>query len=150
MSSVMYFCTFVQRAKSMCVFETKRLWGSSRHWHHVFCHCQAPSSTPTSWTTRTCGRLWSTTASHGWSTTVPSSAQLGKPTWLWRVLWTSPVSNFIQQELITMSQWVSCDAEIHVVFAPLRASQHPGHRCWARLAPFRAKHDRRLRPHVSP
>lgn len=33
---------------------------------------------------------------------------------------------------------------------PLRASQHPGHCGGARLASFRAQHDRCLRPHVSP
>ena len=45
----------------------------------------------TSWTTRTCERLWWITASPGWFTTAPSSAPSEKPTCLWRAQLTSPV-----------------------------------------------------------
>lgn len=63
-------------------------WEPIPHCSHLL---QVLSSLLISWTTRTCGRSWSTTASRGCSTTAPCSAPWERPTCPWPGLSTSLV-----------------------------------------------------------
>lgn len=121
---------------------------------YPLCHRQVPSSTQTSWTTRTCGKLWWTTASPGWFTTAPSSAPLERLTWPWHALSTSPVSKSVTKDSchhrIISKVPFKCGVLTIWCCLFLRASQHLGHCGRARLASLCPEHNRRLRSHLSP